>query len=49
MSIVVSTAVMEGQLLTGELDMEGETVTRLNVVTNLQVGRLFAGLSNDQI
>ena len=47
--IVDYTAVIVGQLLTEELDMEEAGVTRLNMVTNLLVGRYFAGLTNDHI
>jgi len=43
------TAVIVGQLLTEELDMEDAGVTGLNMVTNPQVGRYFAGLTNDHI
>jgi hypothetical protein len=48
-SIVDYRAVVVGQLLTEELDMEEAVVTGLNVVTNFQVGRYFAGLTNDHI
>ena len=48
-SIVDYTAVIVGQLLTEELDMEEAVVTGLNMLTNLQVGRYFAGLTNDHI
>jgi hypothetical protein len=48
-SIVDYTAVIAGELLTEELDMEEAVVTRLHMVTNLQVERYFAGLTNDNI
>jgi len=48
-SIVDYTAVIVGQLLTEELDMEEAVVAGRNMATNLQVGRYFSGMTYDRI